>query len=103
MSDPPDFEDTITSSQASIMDPWADFKRLFGELEWLLKDGGVIASLTARNVNASIALVALEGLRAYLIENNKVQAAQDFATASEEIFGRLAASVIMDSERGGHS
>src|SRR5262245_27336993 len=103
MSDPTDFEDTITSSQASLMDPWADFKRLFVELERLLNDGSVIASLTARNVNASIALVALQGLRAYLLEDRKVQAAQDFATVSEEIFGRLAASAISEAEPRGRT
>ena len=91
----------MTSSMAVVMDPRTDFKRLLGEIEWLLKDGSVIAALTARNVNASLALVALEGLRAYLVEDRKVQAAQDFATVSEEIFGRLAASAIMESSGGG--
>ena len=91
----------MTSSMTVVMDPRADFKRLIGEIEWLLKDGSVIAALTARNVNASLALVALEGLRAYLVEDKKVEAAQDFATVSEEIFGRLAASAIMESSSGG--
>jgi hypothetical protein len=101
MSDSEDLEETMTSSMAVVMDPKADFKRLLGELEWLLKDGSVVAALTNRNINASLALTALDGLRAYLLDDDKAQAAQDFSTVAEEIFGRLAASAIMDSQRGG--
>jgi hypothetical protein len=101
MSDDIDIEETMTSSMDLAFDPRSDFRRLFSELEWLLKDGSVIAALTARGINASIALYALEGLRAYLVDDDKVQAAQDFATVAEEIFGRLAASAI--AEGGGGS
>lgn len=101
MSDSEDLEETMTSSMAVAMDPRADFKRLLGELEWLLKDGSVVAALTNRNINASLALTAIDGLRAYLLDDDKAQAAQDFSTVAEEIFGRLAASAIMDSQRGG--
>jgi hypothetical protein len=103
MSDPEDLEETMTSSTSIVPDPRGDFRRLLGELEWLLKDGSVVAALTARNVNASIALTALDGLRAYLLEDKKAQAAQDFSTVAEEIFSRLAASAIMDAERGGQT
>lgn len=91
----------MTSSVNVAFDPRSDFKRLLGDLEWMLKDGSIVAALTARGINASIALYALEGLRAYLVDDDKVQAAQDFATVAEEIFGRLAASAM--SENGGGS
>jgi hypothetical protein len=100
MSDDIDIEETMTSSMDIAFDPRADFRRLFGELEWLLKDGSVISALTARGINASIALYALEGLRAYLVDDDKVQAAQDFATVAEEIFGRLAASAMAEGGGG---
>ena len=91
----------MTSSMDLAFDPRSDFRRLFSELEWLLKDGSVIAALTARGINASIALYALEGLRAYLVDDDKVQAAQDFSTVAEEIFSRLAASAISEQDGGG--
>jgi hypothetical protein len=98
-----DIEETMTSSMTSAMDSRPELTKLLGEIEWLLKDGGIIASLTARGINASLALVAVHGLRAYLVQNNKAQAAEDFSTVAEEIYGRLAAAVIHknDSEGGG--
>src|SRR5690348_14242337 len=73
MTDDPeeDIEETMTSSMSNVMDPRKDLSRLFDEIEWLLKSGGVIAALTARGVNASLGLVAVHGLRAYLIEDKK--------------------------------
>lgn len=103
MSDDVDIEETMTSSMDVVVDPRADFRRLFSELEWLLKDGSVVAALTARGINASIALFAIEGLRAYLVDDDKVQAAQDFATVAEEIFGRLAASAMSEPGKTGSS
>lgn len=106
--DEDDIEATMTSQSshgaqsASLMDPRKDLAALFNELESLLKTGAVVAALTSRGVNASLALVALHGLREYIIEDKKVQAAEDFAMVSEEIFTRLAAAVIHDSgETGG--
>ncbi len=108
MSDDPnedDVESTMTSSISFTReferDSRKDLIRIFDELEWHLKEGGVIAALTARGVNASLGLVAIHGLRAYLLEDKKAQAAEDFATVSEEIYGRLAASVIYGSDGGG--
>jgi hypothetical protein len=103
MSDDVDIEETMTSSMDVVIDPRSDFRRLLGELEWLLKDGSVIAALTAKGINASIALYALEGLRAYLVDDDKAQAAQDFATVAEEIFGRLAASALSERDGSGSS
>lgn len=98
-----DIEETMASSTTDLHDPRKDLSRLLDEIEVELKRGGVVAALTARGVNASLALVALHGLRAYVIEDKKVDAAEDFATVSEEIFARLAASAIHEAggRRGG--
>lgn len=98
--DPPedDVESTMTSSLSFGRDSKKDLVRIFDELEWHLKEGGMVAALTARGVNASLALVAVHGLRAYLLEDKKAQAAEDFATVSEEIYGRLAAAVIYEGD-----
>lgn len=57
---------------------------LFDELEQMLKEPTALAELTERGVNASIALVAVQGLRAYL-KGEKSQAADDLGTAADEI------------------
>jgi hypothetical protein len=95
-----DINDPTASSEATPADATKGLAEHLRELEALLKDGGVIAALTSRGVNASLGLVAVHGLRAYLIEAKKAQAADDFATVSEEIFARLASSVIHESGGG---
>jgi hypothetical protein len=57
---------------------------LFDELEQTLKEPTALAELTEKGVNASIALVAVQGLRAYLKGDNR-QAADDLGTAADEI------------------
>jgi hypothetical protein len=64
---------------------------LFDDLDSLLKNGDVLAALTARGVNASLAMLAADGLRAYL-KGEKLQAAEDLSTVAEEIVARAAAS-----------
>lgn len=59
----------------------------FSELERLLKDPEVGAALADKTVNISLALVACDGLRAYL-EGRHARAAEDLATAAEEIAAR---------------
>jgi hypothetical protein len=59
-------------------------KELFDEIEEVLKAPEALAELTAKNVNTSIALVAVQGLRAYLA-GDRAQAADDLGTAAEEI------------------
>lgn len=76
---------------AGRVDPTREIKELFDDLEALLKNGDVVAALTAREVNASLALLATDALRAYL-ENRKADAAEDFATVAEEIRMRLSLS-----------
>jgi hypothetical protein len=61
---------------------------LLGDLENLLKTPSVGLSLGSRGVNTSIVLVAVQGLRAY-IRGNKAQAADDLATAADELGARL--------------
>ncbi|XXY20101.1 hypothetical protein WME88_10715 [Sorangium sp. So ce216] len=74
------------------IDPGPELAAVFDDLETLLKNGDVISALTSRGINASIALLAADALRAYLADR-KADAAEDFATVAEEIRGRLAASV----------
>jgi hypothetical protein len=61
---------------------------LLNELETLLKNPDVGAALAERGVNVSLALVAANGLRAYLRGDKKI-AAEDFDTVAEEIAARL--------------
>ena len=69
----------------------AQLDDLFEELEELLKRSEAAEGLAERSVNSSIALVAAQGLRAY-VKGNKEQAADDLATAAEEVKARLAAA-----------
>ncbi len=66
-----------------------EIAELLDDLDGLLKNPDVGASLTERGINTSLALCIASGLRAYL-EGNKGQAADDLATAAEEIAARLA-------------
>ncbi len=70
------------------MDPSREIAELFDDLVSLLKNPDVVAALTDRGVNASIALLAVDGLGAYLT-GDKAQAAEDLRTVAEEIEGRL--------------
>jgi hypothetical protein len=62
------------------------------DLETLFKNPEVLAALTEEGVNASLALVATQGIRGYLL-GNKTEAAEDFETVAEEIRARLAGPV----------
>lgn len=65
-----------------------EMKELLQELDQLLKNPDLGADLADRGLNISLALVAAAGLRAYL-EGHKAEAAEDLATAAEEIRARL--------------
>ena len=69
----------------------AELEDVFDELDVLLKNPEVGAALAESGVNVSLAMVAADGLRAYL-QGNKVRAHEDLATAAEEIAARLARS-----------
>jgi hypothetical protein len=62
--------------------------RLLSEIEALLKSATVGMELAKGGVNTSVALIAVQGLTAY-IEGNKRRAADDLGTAAEEIRARL--------------
>jgi hypothetical protein len=93
-------ESTIDSGVEVSLDPSREISAVFDDLEALLKNGEVIGVLSAKGINASIALVAIDGLRHYL-QGKKAEAADDFATVTEEIRGRLLSS-SETSGPGGH-
>ena len=70
------------------VDPTRELRELLSELEHMMKNPDVVGALAERGVNASLALVALDGLGAYLV-GDKAQAADDLRTVAEEIEGRL--------------
>jgi hypothetical protein len=79
---------TIDTGEELVLDPSAEIDAVMDDLEALLKNGEVVGSLTNRGINASIALVAVSGLRAYL-KGNKADAAEDLGDAADEIRGRI--------------
>jgi hypothetical protein len=66
----------------------AELDDLFDELDQLLKNVDCGAALASKGVNVSLALVAAEGLRAYL-KGDKARAAEELGTAAEEIAARM--------------
>jgi hypothetical protein len=70
------------------VDPSKEIESLMDELVSLLKNPDVVGALTSRGINASLALLAVDGLAAYL-RGDKQQAADDLSTVAEEIEGRL--------------
>jgi hypothetical protein len=98
--DKDDIETTLISPSQAFDEPGSprgELTQALDDLETLLKNGDVIAALTQRGINASIALLAVDGLRNY-VAGRKMEGAGDFAAAAEEIRGRLALS---DTARGG--
>jgi hypothetical protein len=61
---------------------------LFDDIDSLLKNHDVETALAARGVNTSLAMVAADGLRAYL-KGEKARAAEDLGTVAEEIAHRM--------------
>jgi len=74
---------------ADTRGPLGEIGEVLGELDTLLKNPDVGAALAERGVNISLALVGVEGLRAYL-EGDKERAAEEFSTLAEEVTARLA-------------
>lgn len=62
---------------------------VLSEVEALLKNPDVEVVLAEKGVNTSLAMVALDGLRAYL-GGDKARAAEELGTFAEEVAGRLA-------------
>ncbi|MCA9627249.1 MAG: hypothetical protein KC766_06270 [Myxococcales bacterium] len=65
----------------------ATLDRLLGDAEALLKERHGVAELARRGLNASIALIAVQGLRAYF-EGRTRQAVDDLSTAADELRAR---------------
>lgn len=61
---------------------------LLDELDAVLKKADVNGYLNENGINASLALLIADGLRAYL-KGQKREAAEDLGTAAEEIAARL--------------
>jgi len=76
----------------------AELEELFGDIDRLLKNVDVLAALTDRGVNVSLAMTAADALRAYL-KGEKARAAEDFSLVAEEIASRLAASRPNDAPK----
>lgn len=74
--------------EAISIDPTREIDELFEDLTTLLKNPDVVGALSDRGINASLALLAVDGTRAYLA-GEKAQAADDLRTVAEEIEGRL--------------
>ncbi len=83
-----DEDDDVLGAPVGGVDPSKEMNVLLEEMVSLLKNPDVVAALTARGVNASLALLAVDGLAAYLT-GDKQQAADDLRTVAEEIEGRL--------------
>jgi hypothetical protein len=79
---------TVEMHSAAHLDPTAEIEAVLGELDDLLKNGEVGAALATKGINASVALLAAQGLISYL-RGEKDQAADDFLAVSEEIKDRL--------------
>jgi hypothetical protein len=65
-----------------------ELDEVLDDLVVLLKHPDVVAELTARGINASLAIVSAEGVAAY-VHGDKARAAEDFSTVAEEISTRL--------------
>jgi len=90
-NDSDDLDTTLPSGGVLAIDPSREISAVFDDLEDLLKNGDVVGALSARGINPSLALVAVQGLRAYLT-GNKAQAADDLGMVAEEITARLDAA-----------
>ncbi|MCA9584338.1 MAG: hypothetical protein KC657_03165 [Myxococcales bacterium] len=68
-----------------------EIEDVLDDLEMLLKRHDVGEVLAGRGVNISLAIVASDGLRAY-IKGDKARAVEDLGTAAEEIASRMKGS-----------
>ena len=75
----------------------AEIDDLFDELDMLLKNPEAGGELAELGVNVSLAMVAADGLRAYL-HGDKEKAAEELSTAAEEITARMQAAAELKKE-----
>lgn len=83
-----DNDDDVHLGDRVAIDPSREMDALLDEMVSLLKNPDMVAALTKKGINASLALLAVDGLAAYL-GGKKAQAADDLKTVAEEIEGRL--------------
>lgn len=74
----------------------AEVAAVFEDLRTLLKNPDVGARLADLGVNVALALVAADGLEAYLA-GDKARALEDLGTAVDEIGARLAAGASAEA------
>jgi hypothetical protein len=96
-SDDDDDDRSVSLGKTVTIDPSREVSSVMDELEDLLKNGDVVAALSNKGINASLALLAIDGVRAYL-EGRKAQAADDLGTVAEEIRGRLELGLSTSTE-----
>src|SRR5215203_3439268 len=94
-----ELERTMTSEVDALIDPTGEITTVLDQMELLLKKGDVVEALTSRSVNSSLALLAVQGLRAYL-SGGKSDASDDFGTVAEEIRARLQAAGAVRTGNG---
>ena len=70
-----------------MSNPLDEIESVFEDLETLLKNPDVIAALTEKGVNTSLAMLAMDGLHAYL-KNDKAKAVEDLTHFTEEVAAR---------------
>ena len=67
--------------------PLSEIDDVFGDLETLLKNPDVGAVLAEKGVNTSLAMLAMDGLHAYL-KGEKGKAIEDLTHFTEEVTAR---------------
>ena len=71
--------------------PENEIDDVFEELETLLKNPDVVAALTAKGVNTSLATMAMDGLHEYL-RGDRAKAIDELSQFVEEVKARAARS-----------
>jgi hypothetical protein len=71
--------------------PLDEIDAVFADLETLLKNPDVGAALADKGVNVSLAMLAMDGLAAYL-KGDKAKAVEDTTHFAEEVAARARAS-----------
>lgn len=68
--------------------PLAEIDEVLGDLETLLKNPDVGAALADKGVNTSLAMLAMDGLAAYL-RGEKSKAVEEMTHFAEEVASRM--------------
>ncbi len=67
--------------------PLSEIDDVFADLETLLKNPDVGAALAEKGVNISLAMLAMDGLHAY-VKGDKAKAVEDLTHFAEEVAAR---------------